>query len=171
MGRPAGRQAGRHGAQDPGSLGAEDGARPARSSPAADPAVAILYCERARRRLRKLGCGVARFPLVTLRGEAAARARPAAIGRGPAEGGAGFARISQPLLTAADGRGPGSRQRSAAAQSRKVARGRCGWLWCGTREGVVWGVGFQFERLKEAPWRPCLLALVNVFRLHVCLTA
>lgn len=76
-------------------------------------------------------------------GEAAARARPAAIGRGPAEGGAGFARISRPFRTAADGRGPGAglgaRLRSLERWQVGVAVGR------GVEpggEGVVWGVEF-----------------------------
>lgn len=91
----------------PGLPAAEGGARLARSSPAADSAVAILCCERARRRLRKLGCGVARFRLVTC-GEAATRARPAAIGQGLAEGGVGFTRISRPFLNC--GRWEGARE-------------------------------------------------------------
>jgi hypothetical protein len=42
---------------------------------------------------------------------------------GLAEGGVGSARASRPFLTAADGRGPGSRGRGAAAQFREVAVG------------------------------------------------
>lgn len=80
---------------------------------------------------------------MTLGEEAATLARPAAIGRGLAEGGAGFAGFSRPFLTAADGRGPGSGERLRSLESWQVGVA----VACGVEPGerVVWGVAFSFE--------------------------
>ena len=87
-----------------------------------------------RRPLRRLGGGVARFRLVT-RGEAATRARPAAIGPGLAEGGLGSARISRPGLNCGRWEGnPGIR--GQRVRLRSLERWLLALWWA-----AVWNLG------------------------------